>query len=311
MKHGPFGPARRRRNKVARYDMSKRGGVPMKHPSDRLLELDKGAGQRGQDVNIPAGLFFAGQAGKVTPMTAASSSRSPMLDLTRGWALLGMAIFHFTFDLVLFGHLPGAAISTGFMPVFARLIAGGFLFLSGVAFWLAHGAGLRAGPFWRRFAILLLAALAISLVTRIAMGDLWVRFGILHALAACSLLGLALRRAPPWLLALLAATILALPSLLSTPGFNAPWLFWLGLATETPPMLDFEPLLPWAAPFLAGLTLAKWGTGRPWWQRMLYPAQGQSRMARLQWAGRHSLAIYLIHQPVLYSLVWVTTLALR
>ncbi|MFV0493184.1 MAG: heparan-alpha-glucosaminide N-acetyltransferase [Pseudorhodobacter sp.] len=242
-------------------------------------------------------------------MITGKSSRSPILDLARGVALLGMAIFHFGFDLALFGHVPITAITTGFMPIFARIIAGSFLFLSGISFWLAHGAGFRARPFWRRFGLIVLAALAISLVTRIAMGETWVRFGILHAIAACSLLAVALRKAPAWMLFTLAAIILALPSFLASPAFDSPWLLWLGLAPETPPMMDYEPLLPWLAPFLAGLGLAKMGEGQGWWARILYPGPGRAGL--FQWAGRHSLVIYLIHQPVLYSLVWAATKILR
>ena len=240
------------------------------------------------------------RATSAPPMTL----RSPMLDLARGLAVLAMISFHFCFDLVIFGLLPADAVRTGILPIYARVIAGSFLFLSGVAFWMAHGATFRPAAFWRRFAVIVAAAAAVSLATRLAMPEVWVRFGILHMIAAGSVLALLLRHLQwPAVLALAVMIFLA-PYWLASDAFAAPWLLWLGLAPENPPMMDFTPVLPWAAPVLAGVALAKLGTGQDWWHRLLHPAilpQG----GVLQWAGRHSLPIYLLHQPLLLGLIWV------
>ncbi|MBL4915806.1 heparan-alpha-glucosaminide N-acetyltransferase [Szabonella alba] len=233
-------------------------------------------------------------------------ARSPVLDLARGLAVLAMISFHFCFDLVIFGHLPPEAVQTGILPLYARLIAGTFLFLSGVSFWLAHGAVLRPAAFARRLAVIVAAAAVVSLGTRLAMPDIWVRFGILHMIAAGSLLALVLRPLPGPGLLLLAAALFAAPWWLTSPALSAPWLLWLGLGEANPPMMDYTPVLPWAAPVLAGMALAKLGQGRGWWQRLLHPA-GLPGGGVLQWAGRHSLPIYLLHQPVLLALFWVAT----
>jgi uncharacterized membrane protein len=62
-------------------------------------------------------------------------------------------------------------------------------------------------------------------------------------------------------------------------------------------MGDYVPLIPWAAPALAGIAVAKalridrW-QGRP----------PTATLRALSFPGRHSLVIYLIHQPILIGL---------
>ena len=145
-----------------------------------------------------------------------------------------------------------------------------------------------------------MVAAAAALVTLASLwlvpgGPIW--FGILHAIAATSLLGLLFLRLP-WPLTLAFAVLIFAATW--GPRFAALdplWLVWTGLAASRPMMGDYVPLIPWAAPALAGLATAKalrldlWRGSRP------------SRLARaLTFPGRHSLIIYLIHQPILFGL---------
>ena len=79
------------------------------------------------------------------------------------------------------------------------------------------------------------------------------------------------------------------------------WLVWTGLAPDRPVTADFEPFFPWFAPFLAGLATGRILSHLGLWARLSLPETPLLR--RLAWPGRHSLAIYLIHQPVLIGLV--------
>ena len=224
--------------------------------------------------------------------------RIEALDLARTFALACMIVFHFTFDLMIFGHVPAGTVFQGFWPYFARGIAGSFLFLAGVSLWLAHGQGVRWPGFWRRFGMLLAAAIVISVTTWAGMGDAWIRWGILHAIAGTSLIGLLFLRAP-WMLTLVvaAATFFA-PYSLRADGFNSPWLLWVGLSTEVPPMVDYLPVLPWLAPLLVGIVAARW---IPWDKLRTTPTPLTRALGA---PGRHGLAVYLIHQPVLFGAVW-------
>ena len=74
-----------------------------------------------------------------------------------------------------------------------------------------------------------------------------------------------------------------------------------------PRTMDYEPVFPWVAPFLFGMAGANFlfssfatsAVGS--WKPSAWPGQIFS------WAGRHSLAIYLIHQPILFALFFAGT----
>lgn len=61
------------------------------------------------------------------------------------------------------------------------------------------------------------------------------------------------------------------------------------------PMADYYSLLPWLFLFWGGYYACRTlPVLPPWFRRSLEP---------FAWAGRHSLLLYLLHQPVLYGLL--------
>jgi uncharacterized membrane protein len=233
------------------------------------------------------------------------SARIDALDLARAAALGAMVLFHLVFDLELFGLVaPGTTMQPGWRWL-AYLTAGSFLFLAGASLWLAHGAGIGWRGFWRRLAMIGAAALAITAGTAIAMPDRFIFFGILHAIAAASLLGLLCLRLPAAGLATLGVGVLTLPQLARFPALDAPWFWWTGLQATGLRSVDYVPLFPWFAPFLFGLATAKLMSRRQLWVP-LARWQAPRALSLLGWAGRHSLIIYLVHQPVLIALIWIT-----
>ncbi len=228
---------------------------------------------------------------------ARTTGRLTTLDLARSVALVCMVIFHFTFDLALFGHIPPDTMVQPFWYYFARMIAGSFLFLAGVSLWLAHGQGIRWRAFWFRWARIAGAALLVTVMSLwfVPGGPIW--FGILHAIAAVSLMGLLALRLPWPVTLAFAAAIFATPWVYQSPAFDPIWLIWTGLAESRPMMGDYVPLFPWTAPALAGIALAKALALERW------PKRAPSDLLRvLSFPGRHSLIIYLIHQPILIGL---------
>ena len=210
-----------------------------------------------------------------------------------------MVIFHFTFDLALFGLIDSGTMSQPFWYYFARMIAGSFLFLSGISLWLAHGQGIRWPAFWTRFAKVAAGAAVVT------VGSIWfvpggtILFGILHAIAAASLLGLIALRVP-WPVTLGVATIIFVAAWGARfPAFDPLWLVWTGLAETRPMMGDYVPLVPWAAPVLAGIAVARAVRLDLWRGRA-----PSTLLHRLTFPGRHSLIIYIVHQPILFGLFY-------
>lgn len=236
---------------------------------------------------------------------ALSRTRIAGIDMARAVALLAMAIYHFCWDLDFFGF---AEIDVAFSPAgraASTAIAGTFLALAGISLVLAHGDGIRWPSFLRRLGQLVLAAAAISAVTTLVTPEGAIYFGILHCIAAASLIGLLFLRLPWFVTAAAAAACLIAPHLLATPALNGPGWMWLGLGTVPPRTNDYEPLLPWAGFLLAGMALARVLPPRRW-PAVAAAGRLPGLLARL---GRHSLLFYLLHQPVLYGATWAAALA--
>lgn len=242
----------------------------------------------------------------VRRMTKPAAPRLIALDTARTLAVICMVIFHFTFDLALFGLIPSETMGQPFWHYFPRMIAGSFLFLSGISLWLAHGQGIRWPAFWKRWAKLAAAALAVTAASiwLVPGGPIW--FGILHAMAATALIGLVALRLPWPVTLALAAAIFAAAWGPTFAALNPLWLVWIGLADYRPMMGDYVPLIPWTAPALAGIAFARALRIDRW------PGTTPSPLARhLTFPGRHSLVIYLVHQPILFGCFnawfWLTT----
>src|SRR5690606_14784953 len=232
--------------------------------------------------------------------------RLEAIDLARGLALAAMAVYHFAWDLEFFGYAPPGMTAEGGWKLFARAIASSFLFLVGVSLWLAHGRGVRVRPFLKRLAMVAAAAAAISLVTFMAVPGGFIFFGILHQIALASALGLAFLRLPAVVTLIAAVFVAAAPHFLRSGIFDHPALWWVGLSSVNPRSNDYVPLFPWFSAVLAGIAAARIA-GRAG----LFARMGRRALPRwtrsVQFAGRHSLAVYLIHQPVLIASLWLVS----
>jgi uncharacterized membrane protein len=232
--------------------------------------------------------------------------RLPAVDLARGAAIGLMAVYHLSWDLAWFGIADLPLLTSPFWLGFRAFILSSFLFLAGVSLVLAAQGGLDRRAWLRRLGLLVAAAAAVSAASYTVFPQSFIFFGVLHCIAAASVLGLAFLRLPAAVTAVVAALCLALPALWGHPAFDQPWWWWLGLGTFEPVANDYVPLLPWFGVVLLGMAAARPALGvdaltavaRRW-----PPGGGVPRA--LAWAGRHSLAIYLIHQPVLFGLVWL------
>lgn len=236
--------------------------------------------------------------------TSPPRRRIELVDCARGLALVAMAIYHFTWDLDFFGYIePGSSV-TGGWRIFARCIAISFLFIVGVSLYLANGHGIRWKSYWRRLAMITAAALAVTAATIVVTPGAFIFFGILHHIAVASLLGLLFLRLH-WAVIILSGIIaVVLPHVATSAAFNHPVLWWIGLSTEVAPSTDFVPLFPMFGAVLFGIAAAKVSEGGGLTER-LAGLTWPKRIPLLGFFGKHSLAFYLLHQPVLISIVWV------
>ena len=239
----------------------------------------------------------------VQPETPAPPAipRLVALDVARGVAIAAMVVYHTAFDLSVNRLIPVDVVDDLAWTLFAHLIAGSFLLIVGISLVLATRSGFRAAPFLKRLGLIVAGAAAVSLATWWFEPDSFVYFGILHEIALASVLALAFLRLPSWLVVVAAAAVLAAPHFLASSFFDTPALWWVGLSTEVGPTVDYVPVFPWFGAVLLGIVAGRMVL------RFAAPIGRWQPTARLaRWtatAGRWSLAIYLVHQPLIVGLV--------
>ncbi|MEJ5079998.1 MULTISPECIES: DUF1624 domain-containing protein [unclassified Ochrobactrum] len=237
-------------------------------------------------------------------LTSSSRPRLERIDIARGLALVAMAIYHFGWDLEFFGYMAAGTTGHGGWKLFARCIASSFLFLVGFSLVLAHGRAIRWNAVRKRFLQIAAAAAAISAVTYYMSPDNFIFFGILHQIALASLLGLLFLRVPPVITLIVAAFVITAPLYVQADFFNQMWLAWVGLSTIPPRSNDYVPLFPWFGAVLIGIATARIFERFNWLSTLAGGIQPHLLQKPLTFIGRHSLAFYLIHQPVLIALVY-------
>jgi uncharacterized membrane protein len=223
------------------------------------------------------------------------------VDAARGVAILMMVVYHFVFDLYAFGGYDVDAVG-GFWARFADATASLFLFLVGVSLAISSG---RGGGGFRKYLLRGIRILGYGLLLTaifLVFGMGIVAFGILH------LIGVSIILTYPFLKLRFANLVLGV--VIFAAGLyvqawdptESAWLLPFGVVPEGWAMPDYRPLLPWFGVVLVGLFFgnAVYGDGgRPEGLPSAAPAPARPLLP----LGRNSLAIYLIHQPVMILLL--------
>ena len=226
--------------------------------------------------------------------------RYEIIDLWRTAALLTMLVYHFIYDLGLFGFITWEQVFSFGPQAVQKFTCYSFIFISGMSCRFSKG-NIRRGM------VTFICAMAVSLVSLIA--GIPILFGILHMLGVSMILyGLIekhfekyLEKIPKfiapflWLVLFVAAKIW----IDGAPSVGTRLLFPLGFTYSGFSSSDYFPLLPWFFLFLAGTAVGKIITEKsPAWLSASIPRW-------LTWPGRHTLIVYLVHQPILYALFYV------
>lgn len=229
------------------------------------------------------------------------ASRFPAVDAARGVAIVMMMIFHFVYDLNVFYGLESLRFSEGFWYFFGKTAAVLFFLIFGISGVLAQKKYGKA--FAKRCLIKALKLLALAGVITAASflidADRPIYFGVLHFLAVSALLMpffMRLRNVNLLIAACCYVGGVLFQSLHSTDFLLLP----LGIRPNAFASADYFPLLPWFAFILVGIVLGKIIPNT------VLQTGGKNRspaLALLIFAGRHSLFIYVVHQPVLIGLL--------
>lgn len=229
------------------------------------------------------------------------------VDAVRGIAVVLMIIYHFIYDLTFFGAYATDIYATPWQ-VFARSIGTTFITILGVSLTLRyHRLEQKLGrrqlyrAYVKRGVTLFAWGMVITVVTYFFVGNRFVVFGILHLLGVSMILAFPFVR---WRWASLAGGIaaLGLGLYLGSQKVLHPWLLWLGVPQYGRGMVDYYPILPWFGFALLGIFmgLSLYPRGV---RRFALPDLSHLALVRaFAYLGKHSLFIYLIHQPILLGI---------
>lgn len=233
------------------------------------------------------------------------------IDFFRGCAIVAMIFYHLLYDLHAFGSLE-IELARGFWKFFQVTTASSFLLLAGISLFLSYSRlEVQGNPppfskYLKRGLTIFGWGMVITLFTYLTLGEWYVRFGVLHCIGTAVIVGYCFLLLPRELPAILGGALCLFPGIfLYFRTFSFSYLLPLGFVPHHFYSIDYFPLLPWLGVFLLGIALGKrlyQGYRRrfplPDWSQ-LFPVKG------LSFLGRHSLTIYLLHQPVLIFLLFL------
>lgn len=242
-------------------------------------------------------------------MNRVDSGRYYILDDIRGITLLSMIAYHAVWDLVYMFGFDWQWYRSDGAYIWQQSICWTFIFLSG----FCQPLGRRK---LRRGTTVFFAGLLISAVTYIITPEIRILFGVLTLIGSCMLLMIPadrlLRQCNPIAGIAIAMTLFFLTKNLRQGclGFES-WKFYeiptewycnyvttyLGLPFPGFFSSDYYPLFPWIFLFAAGYFLY-----RLFERKDLLHGLKKRGVRPLEWIGRHTLGIYIIHQPALYLL---------
>lgn len=237
-------------------------------------------------------------------------SRYPVPDAVRGLVLINAAAYHLIWDLVYIFGMDWAWYRSRGAYVWQQWICWTFIFLSGFC-WSMGRRRLRRGT------MVFAAGLAVTVVTFLFMPESRVLFGVLTLIGSCMLIWILaekLFRHVPAVCGMICSILLffltrnvnrgslgfegwklgELPRSWYANEFTA----YLGFPHEKFFSTDYFSLVPWIFLF---------GGGYFFW-RILKEKNGLKALYKvsvppLEFLGRHSLPVYLLHQPAIFVLL--------
>lgn len=239
-----------------------------------------------------------------------TKKRIYIIDEIRGFLIIAVVICHALYSLdVIFNAAPfiGAYNS---MLSWQPIIPGLFILISGISFQLSRN-NVKRGLKLLAVAALITAATAIVLPSE----AIW--FGIIHFLAVVNIIFGLLRKYVDKIPAISGIIILAflfvltynvhrgylgiegilslrLPTFLYQTDLTAP----LGFYTNSFRSADYSPLIPWTFLFLIGTI-----SGR--YTKYIPESLAKMHIRPLAFIGRHTLIIYLVHQPIIVGVLYI------
>jgi len=233
------------------------------------------------------------------------------IDFLRGIAIIMMALYHLLYNLHYFADY-NINVYSGFWMYFARTTATMFIFLVGVSLSVSFSRTKKTHKdsnklfmkYFQRGLKVFFWGLIITLVTRIFLGKAFIIFGILHLIGISIILAYPFLKLGYWNLPI-GFLCIFLGAYLKGFSFDFYWLLWLGFRTAQFYSVDYFPLLPWFGVVLIGIFIGNLLYSDNARRFQLTDLSFFSGIKVFCFLGKHSLLIYLLHQPLIIAVLFL------
>ena len=231
--------------------------------------------------------------------------RIHLLDILRGVSVIAMMVYHFMWDLGYFKFIELEIVTRGLFLFFAQCVGASFIIISGISFGILILNDKFRKKFLKRLIILVFICIIITLVTYLLDNSSFIFFGVLHFLATCSLISFLLVRFinnHTLFILFFVSSVLSV----SNVNYSLPaYLSWIGFNQNVPKSNDFYPLFPWVSFYFFGLWIGN--SVRKYllrYNKEKFDSHYSFNFVyrSLQFLGKNSLPIYILHQPIFFSL---------
>ena len=221
------------------------------------------------------------------------------LDLLRGGAVILMVLFHIGYDLAHFGYATYVTTRDIEWIIFRGIVLSLFLLAVGMSAYLAYSDGIKYAKLIKTLVKLTLVSALISVGSYLVFPQNWIYFGVIHFIAVALVASLAFVRVPK--LSLVTGVVIIGSYLMGYSPFD--YIFAYSVVHWNIPSytVDLVSFTPWFGVVLLGIYIMD--------QKIFgLRIQHNSTTRRVAFLGQHSLAIYLLHQPILFGLFYIIKL---
>lgn len=226
-------------------------------------------------------------------------NRFAEIDLVRGISLSLMIAFHLLWDLDYYGMKPLDRQMYQFSPGIAVV----FFLLVGISIILASQKK-TAKQFIVRGSIILFIGCCISAISMIVLPEKPVYFGVLHCIGVSMIISPIFIKLNTRQLYYLSIPVMMFGIMIGNLNvLEAGPLMVLGLHSSSLQTVDYFPMFPWFGIVLFGMALSGilYKDGK---RQFPFPDITKYKPTRMMsWLGRHSLPVYLIHQPAISGVI--------
>jgi len=220
------------------------------------------------------------------------NNRIISIDVLRSFAIVLMVVFHFIYDLRFFGYVEWDIPDGVEWRTFRHIILISFFICLGASLHLSYQNGIDWKKFSKRLTQILVSALAISLVSLVIVPNNYIYFGVLQFIVVASVLCIMFANKPRASLSI----GLVIIATYNIGGVSGMWPFTY-IQNHLPAYSnDYVGLFPWLGVVFVGI----WSASTSFVKKD--PLRHLKKHTWIAFPGKHSLVIYLVHQPALFAI---------